>query len=122
MIPGRLMTDTIDIVYRTPGTQNRYGRNVLEESSRATVPAWVQEDDRTEEDGDEVKTLVGYTLFLNPTHRVLNVETAIVPPGPEDEIEWRGDTFMVDGGLVEKRRPGRGVHHYEGRIVRVENG
>ena len=65
MIPGRLMTDSVTIVYRTPQTANRYGRDVLEEASRATVPAWMQETARTEQAGEAEITEVVYTMFLN---------------------------------------------------------
>ncbi len=119
MISRRLLRHTLDIVYRDPGTEDRYGTPALTETSRATVQGWMQMTDSTELVEGEAG-IVGWRLFLNPTYLVGSTVTPLIPPSAHDLIEYDGRTFEIQGGPMTYLGTRRGtVHHHEVALKEV---
>lgn len=119
MIPARLLQHQVTIVYRAPGADGRYGQGDLVETSRVTVPAWMQMENQAEVPIGET-TLVTWKLIVNPSYIDDGGNpTTIDPPTPTSLIEWGARTFRCEGGAMEYRTPREAIHHYEAQLVEV---
>jgi hypothetical protein len=104
------MQHQVTIVHRGP-SDDIYGGDTLTEISRITVPGWMQMNAVIETTIGE-STVVEWLLILNPSYRDAGADVTIDPPERQDQVEWDGRQFEVEGGASILRTP-RGLDHYE---------
>lgn len=102
-----MLTETVEIVRRSPGATDEFGDPASSETSRSTVSGRLEQTDSTEVTAGRDTALSNWRLFLAPGTTVDST----------DQVVAGGRTFEVVGPPDELKTP-RGAHH---TVVRLRH-
>lgn len=108
---AKLMTQTGTIL-RAARVEGRYNAEVLSWDAPAEVDTacWVSGGSASEETGGRDALVRDRKLYLPAEADITGL----------DRFRLGDDVYLIDGPIVPAQRPGRGVHHLECAIKRVE--
>lgn len=100
----RVLQDTVTVVYRSVTSTDRYGNDVIAETSRVDLSGWMHQRSADDLSHPTPHADVGdWVLYLPP----------LLPVDHLTHYEFEGATFETVGLPRRSKAPGRGEHHIE---------